>query len=177
MPENKGFINPNLDSTKLASPIHVGLALILREAESEGPENCDSDLSRLPRSPQVLVTQRPVGTICGGAWEFPGGKVEAGEDSAMAASREALEEVGVRVRIVASLPEVIHTYPHGTVRLCPWVCELEPMGQTPENLSVAAHRWVRPDEIEELEFLEANAVIVDHLRAYIEKEPDMGHGR
>ncbi len=170
MSENKTVTNPILDSSNLISPIHVGLALILRDGELEGPENRDLPPSGLPKCPQVLVTQRPVGTICGGAWEFPGGKVEAGEDSAAAARREALEEVGVRVRIVASLPEVIHTYPHGTVRLCPFVCQLKPKGQTPENRSVAAHRWVTLEEIAGLDFLEANAVIVEHLWNFLDAE-------
>ena len=118
---------------------------------------------------RVLVTQRPVGTICAGAWEFPGGKLEPGETPPAAAAREALEEVGLRVRPEVDLDPVVHAYAHGTVHLSPWVCRLDPPGQTPRNISVAAHKWVTLDEIAQLNFLEANAIIVEKLRGFLQE--------
>ena len=49
------------------------------------------------RSGRVLIAQRPPGKWQAGRWEFPGGKVEAGEDEEMAVRRELMEELGVRV--------------------------------------------------------------------------------
>ena len=65
----------------------------------------------------VLIGQRLAGKPYAGWWEFPGGKFEAGEDSAAALARELDEELGIRV--LASEPWVVreHRYPHAHVRL------------------------------------------------------------
>jgi 8-oxo-dGTP diphosphatase len=65
----------------------------------------------------VLIGQRPSGKPYAGWWEFPGGKLEAGEPVADALARELHEELGVDV--LGSTPWVVrgHAYPHATVRL------------------------------------------------------------
>ena len=65
----------------------------------------------------VLIGQRPAGKPYAGWWEFPGGKLEAGESVADALARELHEELGLEV--VDSTPWVVrgHAYPHATVRL------------------------------------------------------------
>jgi len=65
----------------------------------------------------VLLAQRPVGKPYAGWWEFPGGKLEAGESVADALARELHEELGLED--VVSTPWVVrgHAYPHATVRL------------------------------------------------------------
>jgi 8-oxo-dGTP diphosphatase len=66
---------------------------------------------------QVLLAQRPAGKVYGGWWEFPGGKVEAGEAPAHALARELHEELGVDA--VQAFPWVtrVYAYEHATVRL------------------------------------------------------------
>lgn len=65
----------------------------------------------------VLLGQRVAGKAYAGWWEFPGGKIEAGEDAAAALARELDEELGLAVR--ASHPWMVRefTYPHARVRL------------------------------------------------------------
>ena len=64
-----------------------------------------------------LLAQRPTGKVYAGYWEFPGGKVEPGEDPARALSRELQEELGIDVQRAYPWLERVYTYPHGTVRL------------------------------------------------------------
>jgi len=64
-----------------------------------------------------LLTSRPQGKVYAGYWEFPGGKVEAGESIETALRRELQEELGIT--IAAAQPWQIETmdYPHARVRL------------------------------------------------------------
>ena len=66
---------------------------------------------------RFLLAQRPTGKVYAGYWEFPGGKVEAGEPAERALARELHEEIGIDVR--ASYPWITreYVYPHGHVRL------------------------------------------------------------
>ena len=66
---------------------------------------------------RFLLTSRPVGKVFAGYWEFPGGKLEAGESVEQALRRELHEELGIH--IVAAQPWKIELvdYPHARVRL------------------------------------------------------------
>ena len=65
----------------------------------------------------VLLAQRPAGKVYGGYWEFPGGKLEAGEAPSQALARELHEELGVDIERPEPWMTRVYTYPHGTVRL------------------------------------------------------------
>jgi len=64
-----------------------------------------------------LLARRPPGKVYEGYWEFPGGKVEPGEDAARALARELHEELGIDVQRAYPWLVRVYTYPHGTVRL------------------------------------------------------------
>ncbi len=66
---------------------------------------------------RFLMTTRPPGKVFEGYWEFPGGKLEAGETTAQALARELHEELGIEIG--AALPWKTETmdYPHARVRL------------------------------------------------------------
>lgn len=66
---------------------------------------------------EVLLAQRPAGKPYAGYWEFPGGKVEAGESVLDALKREFIEELGVRIVHAEPWCGVEHVYPHAHVRL------------------------------------------------------------
>jgi 8-oxo-dGTP diphosphatase len=65
----------------------------------------------------VLLAQRPAGKVYEGYWEFPGGKIERGEDAQRALARELHEEIGIDVEEAYPWIVRVYTYPHGTVRL------------------------------------------------------------
>lgn len=66
---------------------------------------------------KFLLTSRPDGKVYAGYWEFPGGKLEAGEDVEQALRRELQEEIGVTIGAVQAWREALVDYPHALVRL------------------------------------------------------------
>lgn len=66
---------------------------------------------------RFLLTSRPEGKAYSGYWEFPGGKLEAGESVETALRRELEEEIGVTVGVVQLWKVEVVDYPHALVRL------------------------------------------------------------
>ena len=106
------------------------------------------------RDGSVLVCQRAGGKHLAGQWEFPGGKVEDGEDFPAALAREIEEELGCRVAVGEELAAVEHHYPELAIRLRPFICEIA--DGEPEAREHAAVAWVRPEQLGEVELAEAD---------------------
>ena len=68
-------------------------------------------------SGRVLIARRGVSKHMGGSWEFPGGKVEAGETPRQALSREIEEELAIQITQARPWITLPHTYPHASVLL------------------------------------------------------------
>lgn len=66
---------------------------------------------------RFLLTSRPVGKVYAGYWEFPGGKLEAGESVEVALARELDEELGIRIKGAERWKTELIDYPHARVRL------------------------------------------------------------
>ena len=66
---------------------------------------------------RFLLTSRPAGKVYAGYWEFPGGKLEAGESVAQALKRELHEELGIYIGAVQPWKIELMDYPHARVRL------------------------------------------------------------
>ena len=71
----------------------------------------------IERPGEFLLAQRPEGKPSPGYWEFPGGKIEAGEDPRAALARELHEELGIRIREATPWITRVYAYTHATVRL------------------------------------------------------------
>lgn len=99
----------------------------------------------LVRGDRILIACRPRGKIGAGKWEFPGGKLEAGETSREALIRELDEELGVRVLAATALAPLCHAYRDRDVCLDTW--RVERFGGTPRPREGQQLAWVSRAEI------------------------------
>ena len=103
--------------------------------------------------PRLLLTQRPPGGPIGLQWEFPGGKLEAGESPGVALVREVREELGVEAAAHETLAVHAHDYPHGaSVEVTFIRCTLASHAITRSD-AVHAFRWIEPQQIDVREVL------------------------
>ncbi len=105
-----------------------------------------------------LACQRPKGKHLGGLWEFPGGKVEAGELPKIALARELLEELALEVVVGIALTPVIWDYGERTIRLRPFRCEV--LRGEPQALEHQALRWCGPEDFHLLPWADADTPIL-----------------
>jgi len=96
---------------------------------------------------RVLIAQRPEGKNMAGLWEFPGGKVEAGERPEDALIRELAEELGITVKEACLAPFTFasHTYDSFHLLMPLYVCRR--WEGTPQSRHHAALKWVRPKDL------------------------------
>ena len=111
---------------------------------------------------RVLIAQRPRGRHMAGRWEFPGGKLAAGEDPLTGLKRELAEELGIAVRAARPLIRLRHTYPDRRVLLDVW--QVTDYEGEPQALESQALAWARPDDLPQHDLLEADRAIVTALR-------------
>jgi 8-oxo-dGTP diphosphatase len=108
---------------------------------------------------RVLAARRTTPPEAAGRWEFPGGKVEAGETPEVALVREVVEELGCTVQVVAWLPGEVtigtrHTLTVAVVR----IVEGEPVPHEHDAI-----RWLGPDELGDVDWLEPDRPFLAHL--------------
>jgi mutator protein MutT len=112
---------------------------------------------------RVLIAQRPPGKHLAGRWEFPGGKLHAGEERRAGLARELREELGITLSAPPRpLIRVRHTYDYGEVLIDVWVARQ--FSGEPRGLEGQALRWCTGDELESVELLPADGPIVAALR-------------
>uniref|UniRef100_UPI0030D76DD9 8-oxo-dGTP diphosphatase MutT n=1 Tax=Halopseudomonas pelagia TaxID=553151 RepID=UPI0030D76DD9 len=106
----------------------------------------------------ILIAKRPDAAHQGGLWEFPGGKLEAGEPRLAGLTRELSEELGIQVTCAHPLIDIRHDYPDKSIRLDVWsVSVFTGVAHGAEGQQV---RWVEPQELGQYAFPAANRPIV-----------------
>lgn len=109
---------------------------------------------------QVLATQRGYGDLQG-RWEFPGGKIEAGEDRTTALSREIQEELDVSIVVGEFLTTVEYDYPNFHLIMHAYQCELQGEFHLQEH---SAACWLTKETLYDVDWLEADLPIVECVR-------------
>jgi 8-oxo-dGTP diphosphatase len=112
---------------------------------------------------RVLVAQRPEGKALAGLWEFPGGKLEAGERPEPALIRELAEELGIMVKedCLAPLTFASFAYPEFHLLMPLYICRRwEGQVSSREGQPL---KWVRPGKLRELAMPPADAPLIPHL--------------
>src|SRR4051794_14100463 len=112
----------------------------------------------------VLIGQRLPGGRHPYKWEFPGGKVEAGEERRAALARELREELGIEARIGAELERYDFRYGEGNLLRLIFYHVTEFAGEI-VNLDFEQIVWVRRDKLPEYDFLEGDVEFVRRLAA------------
>ena len=113
----------------------------------------------------VLLTRRLKGTHLAGYWEFPGGKVEAGESVHTALARELAEELGTRVGETVPLMTVNHDYGEKQVLLD--VHQVKDWSGEPHGAEGQPLAWVDSGSLDEFQVPEANAEIMSRVKALL----------
>jgi len=111
---------------------------------------------------RVLIAERPAGKHMAGWWEFPGGKVAAGESDEQALVRELREELGVESRALAEIMTLSHEYPDRIVDLALWRAAI--VSGEPRSLDGQQLKWVHPRVLGAEKLLPADTPFVAALQ-------------
>lgn len=110
---------------------------------------------------KILICQRGAGGHCAFLWEFPGGKLEAGESEEECLIRECEEELGIHIAIQGVFAETTFQYPDRRIAFTFFDANI-----TSGELMPTVHkqvRWVAPQELPEFDFCPADTEIVQKL--------------
>ena len=111
--------------------------------------------------PIIFATQRGYGEFKDG-WEFPGGKIEAGETPQEALKREIMEELDTKVKIGNLIDTIEYDYPNFQLLMdCFW-CEIGS-----GELKLKEHenaKWLTKEHLDEVEWLPADVILIDKIR-------------
>lgn len=121
----------------------------------------------IDRDGRVLLAERPAGKHLAGTWEFPGGKVEAGETPEAALIRELREELGIETEASCLAPATFasHAYAHFHLVLMLYVCRKwrgAPHGHDGQRL-----RWERVNDLFSIDMPPADRPLIGTLAALI----------
>lgn len=116
---------------------------------------------------RILLAERPAGRAMAGLWEFPGGKVEAGERPEQTLIRELKEELAIAVEeaCLAPLTFASHTYPDFHLLMPLYVCRRWHGIVAPQEGQRLA--WVRPNRLRDYAMPPADIPLIPHLAALL----------
>jgi 8-oxo-dGTP diphosphatase len=110
---------------------------------------------------KILCAQRGENQSLSLKWEFPGGKIEAGETSQEALKREILEEMNCTIKIGDQIEHTIYEYDFGVVHLTTFYCKL--IEGTPILSEHAAIRWLQAAELDSLDWAPADIPAIEKI--------------
>ncbi|OIQ23689.1 8-oxo-dGTP diphosphatase MutT [uncultured Vibrio sp.] len=110
---------------------------------------------------KLFITKRPDNLHKGGFWEFPGGKVEAGETEDQAMARELDEEIGIVVTKQSLFEHLEYDYPDKSLTFDFMV--ITEFEQQPYGKEGQQGKWVKVAELVDYDFPEANLPIVERV--------------
>ncbi|GAA0562824.1 (deoxy)nucleoside triphosphate pyrophosphohydrolase [Chitinophaga japonensis] len=110
---------------------------------------------------KIFICRRKQHKSLGGYWEFPGGKVEDGENEEDSLSRELHEELGMKVKIDTHFKTVVHSYDNFTIELISYICQFR---EANYNLTDHdAYEWVLSDDLHKKNLAPADIPIANAL--------------
>jgi 8-oxo-dGTP diphosphatase len=115
------------------------------------------------RDGKILCARRGGDGALAGLWEFPGGKIEAGETPREALHREIDEELHCTINVRDEVANTTHEYDFGVVSLTTFYCEL--VNDTPRLTEHTEVRWLRPEALQSLEWAPADIPAVAKIQA------------
>ena len=116
------------------------------------------------RDGEILIGQRRPDQPMGALWEFPGGKIEAGETAQQALVRELSEELRIEAQVGPRIIRIRHNYRHGGAVDLQFFVVREFTGEI-DNQIYQQVRWVRLEELPGYDFLAADRGLVKDLAA------------
>ena len=116
----------------------------------------------IKRGDRLLLCRRPAHKARGGQWEFPGGKIEAGESAQAALKRELREELGIEIRPEEPLACIDYRYPELTIRLT--LLQASIVSGIPQLLEHTQFRWTTPEAAAEMDLCPADRCLLNQIR-------------
>ncbi|MFT5577842.1 MAG: 8-oxo-dGTP diphosphatase [Paraglaciecola psychrophila] len=144
---SQGVVEPTVIEVETMAnlkSIHVAVGVIIDSADN------------------ILIALRPAQLHQGGLWEFPGGKVEAGETVESALARELLEELAISVSSCQPLIKIAHDYVDKSVLLDVWW--VRGFSGEPRGAEGQPIEWVGAEQLGDYRFPEANIAIVEAIQ-------------
>lgn len=118
----------------------------------------------ITRGDEILICQRTKHQPMPLQWEFPGGKIEPGEEAVAALIRELDEELGIAAQIGAEVARIQHTYKNGNgIELHFFL--VQTFDGKLDNRIFRDVRWVKREELPNFDFLEADKKLVSDIAA------------
>ena len=110
---------------------------------------------------EIFATQRGYGDYKDG-WEFPGGKIEAGETPEQALVREIREELAMTIEVNRHVVDVSYDYPKFHLEMACFLCSI--VDGKPHLIEHEAAKWLATADIDSVDWLPADILVVDALK-------------
>ncbi len=159
--------NPRCEMCPVADLCQAKLAgrqteLPMRRARKELPHHTVAAGVIIDASDRILIAKRRPQDMLGGLWEFPGGKLKAGETLPECLAREIREELGIEVEVGRQIAMVRHAYTHFRITLYAFLCQYT--GGEPQAIGCAEWTWTTLNDLDRFAFPRTNHKIIAALK-------------